>query len=178
MSHEIRTPLNAIIGMSELLFDTEVSLIQLEYIRTINASGKSLISLTNNILDFSKIEAKKMSLELIRFNVEASVCEVVQMLIPKAEEKGLSLFTRFKPGLLRWVISDSSRLQQILINFVGNAVKFTDHGHVFLDIDGDICKDISGEEYVCMDFSIKDTGIGMSTEQLQYILIHLRKQTV
>ena len=163
MSHEIRTPLNAIIGFSDLALKTSLTPKQLDYLKKIYNSGESLLGVINDILDFSKIEANRMELERIEFPLEAVLSQVISVIQQKAAEKGIEFLLSHAPEVPAYLIGDPLRLGQVLINLLGNAVKFTDSGEVELSID------LVGESHVDLQvcFTVRDTGIGITAEQIQ-----------
>ena len=164
MSHEIRTPMNAILGMSDLLKETGLSTVQRDYVDRCRRAGASLLALVNDILDLSKIESGRFELERVPFDLEDLVERTAEMIAPRANLKGVGLFASLAPETPRNVIGDPIRLQQILTNLFGNAVKFTDKGEVVLTVapvgDGD-----PGH----VRFELTDTGIGISTEKLEAV---------
>jgi len=157
ISHELRTPMNGIIGMTELALDTELSGEQRELLETARKSADSLLALLNDVLDFSRMESNRLELEQVRFQIRKLTRETVTMLAPQANYKNLKFTYEVAPRVPDEVIGDPGRLRQVLINLLGNAIKFTESGSVAVRA---WVEDISADD-VCLHFSVQDSGIGI-----------------
>lgn len=165
MSHEIRTPLNGVIGMSDLLAQTGLSTKQKEYVELIHESGKTLLFLINDILDFSKIEAGKLEINTERFDLHSVVDSALNIMANRANQKGLEICGIFAPNVPHDVYGDEGRIQQVLLNLIGNSVKFTENGGVSVRIFNE-GTDPNQNGNIIIRFTIHDTGIGISDEQV------------
>ncbi len=162
MSHEIRTPLNAVLGMADLLLATRLDGRQRHYVELMRSSGRSLLEVINDILDVSKIEAGRMELEVADFDPAQAVESVAAMLEPRAREKGLQMRCRLAPGLPRTVRGDAARLRQVLMNLVGNAIKFTARGFVEVRVS----HLEAGDDRITLEIAVQDTGVGIDPDLL------------
>jgi signal transduction histidine kinase/DNA-binding NarL/FixJ family response regulator len=163
MSHEIRTPMNGVFGMAELLADTELTALQRDYLATLRSSAEGLLGVINDILDVSKLEAGKLHLEEVEFDLSEVVADAMRTVAVRAHQRGLELVHRVAPGVPDYVVGDALRLRQVLLNLIGNGIKFTERGEVAMEVT------VARESATTWGahFAIRDTGIGIAPEEVE-----------
>ena len=162
MSHEMRTPMNGVIGMTGLLLDTDLTAEQRDFAETVRVSGEALLTVINDILDFSKIEAGKMTIEALAFDLRLVTEDVGEMLAPRAKDKKLDVILQYPSHLPRRFIGDAGRIRQVVTNLVGNAVKFTERGHVLIEVQ---CEALDARPAIVRVY-VRDTGCGIAAEKI------------
>ena len=169
MSHEIRTPMNGVLGMAQVLEGTELNERQKEFLKAITTSGDALMTILNDILDISKIEAGKLKLEPIQANLRDAIEDVASVLTGLASEKELEFVIDYQPDVPETVIADIGRMRQVLMNLIGNALKFTEAGHVMVKVSADTAKNATNESSTRFVIQVSDTGIGIMEDRLKSI---------